>query len=73
MGIPGSPKVLYVLLSTVTANIVQGPETYALVQPVDAPQGEFQTYLPPSLPKVSQKNNHHVFHFFANRDPRLMP
>jgi len=35
----------------------KGPETYALVQPVDAPigqEGEFQTYLPPSLPKGPQ-------------------
>ena len=37
--------------------IVQGPQTYALLEPVDAPigqEGELQTYLPPSLPKVSQ-------------------
>ena len=36
-------------------NNVQGPQTYALVQPVEGPtghEGELQTYLPPSLPKV---------------------
>ena len=54
----GLSSISFVTLLS-NGNFLQGPQTYAIAEPIDIPvkqELEIQTYLPPSFPKVCQNH-----------------